>query len=107
MCMRGNDLDKFWMQLRWMTEDALPKLPAFWRENKGFAGCLGVLAVIGGVIAAWTTSNSAWVRAALFGAVALYLLASIYKRFTNPLPPHIASFRDLSILIAKSRNKAA
>lgn len=101
--MRGNDLDNFWTQLRWMIEDAAPKLPACWRDVTSLAGCLAVLGIIGGLIAAWATSDPVWIGPTLVGAVAVYLVASFYKLLKNPLPPHIVSFRDLSILIAESR----
>jgi hypothetical protein len=101
--MRGDDLDKFWTQLRWMTEHSIPELPALWRDVTGLTGCLGVLAVMGALAAAWATSNPAWIIAPLLGAVALYMVASAYKHFANPLPSHIVAFRDLSMLIVNRR----
>jgi hypothetical protein len=50
--MRGHGLDRFWTQLRWMTENSIPPLPSFWRGVTGITGSLSVLAVIGGLIAA-------------------------------------------------------
>lgn len=98
--MQGHDLDRFWTQLRWMTEHATPKLPAFWRGVTGMTGCLGVLAVIAASIA---TSETFWIISTLLAAVVSYLTAAVYKRFANPLPAHIVTFRDLSTLIAAHR----
>ena len=83
--LQGHDLDRFWTQLRWMTEHATPELPPFWRDVTGVTGCLGVLATIGVLIASWATSNPAWIIPALLAAVVSYLISSAYKRFTNPL----------------------
>jgi hypothetical protein len=105
--MRGNDLDNFWMQLRWMTEDSIPKLPAFWRNITFFAGSVSFLAVIGGFIAAYTLSHLSWVIWAVAAAGAVYSSAFDYKWIKNPIPSQIVSFRDLSILIAKARKSAA
>ena len=101
--VQGNELDKFWMQLRWMTEHSPPELPRFWREATGLAGCGTLLAAIGGMVAVWATASFAWIAIALLCAVTFYTTAYIYKRITNPLPPHIVTFRDLSVLIAASR----
>lgn len=102
--MRGRDLDDFWTHLRWMTEHSIPPLPSFWRGVTGMAACLGVLAVIGGLIAAWETSDPIWIAPTIVGALLFYVIASLYKRFTNPLPSDIVTFRDLSTLIARRRN---
>lgn len=102
--MQGHDLDRFWSQLRWMTEHATPELPASWRNVTSTTGCLGVLAVIASLIATWGTSNPVWIVPTLLIAMASYLLASAYKRVTNPLPSHIVTFRDLSLLVATQRS---
>jgi hypothetical protein len=102
--MQGNDLDRFWSQLRWMTERSTPELSAFWRNVNSTTGCLGVLAVIASLIAAWGTSSPVWIVPTLLIATASYILALTYKRFTNPLPSHIVTFRDLSLLIATRRS---
>lgn len=98
--MRGRDLDNFWTQLRWMTEHSTPELPVFWRAVAEVTGCLGVLAMIGAFATTWVTSNSVWIIPTLIAAVASFLIATAYKRFTNPLPTDIVTFRDLSVLIA-------
>src|SRR5690606_31714730 len=41
--VQGHELDNFWTQLRWMTENAAPELPAFWRNVTGVTGGLGVV----------------------------------------------------------------
>lgn len=102
--MQGHDLDRFWSQLRWMTEHATPELPAFWRNVTSTTGCLGVLAVVVSLIATWATSNPVWIVPTLLVAAVSYLLASAYKRFKNPLPSHIVTFRDLSLLVATQRS---
>jgi hypothetical protein len=102
--MRGHDLDNFWTQLRWMTEYTIPPLPSFWRSVTCLTGFLGALATVGGLVAAWTTSNPVWIAPTLLGTIVLYLIALAYKRFTNPLPTDIVTFRDLSMLIARAQN---
>lgn len=102
--MRGNDLDSFWTKLRWMTECSTPELPSFWRSVTAMNGCFGIMAMIGGLIAAWETSEPVWIVAAIVFALAIYVIAWAHNRFSNPLPPTIVTFRDLSILIAHTRN---
>lgn len=101
--IRGHDLDSFWTQLRWMTEHSTPELPAFWRNVTGVAGCLGILATAVALIATWATSNPVGIIPTLLVALVCYTLASAYRRLANPLPPHIVTFRDLSMLIATAR----
>jgi hypothetical protein len=103
--MRGHDLDSFWTQLRWMTEHAIPPLPSFWRGVTRVTGCLCVLAVIAALIVAWEKSDSIWIVSAIGGSLVLYVIAWAYQRFTNPLPSAIVTFRDLSMLIARTRNR--
>lgn len=102
--LRGHDLDRFWTQLRWMTEHSIPSLPSFWRGVTGMTGCLSILAVVGGEIVAWATSNPILIVPTIAGALALYLIASAYKHISNPLPSDIVTFRDLAMLIARARN---
>ena len=104
--VRGHQLDRFWSQLRWMTEYATPELPAFWRNVTATTGCLGGLAVIVSLIATWATSNPVWIVPTLLIATSTYLLAWAFKRFTNPLPSHLVTFRDLSLLVAAKRPQA-
>lgn len=101
--LRGHHLDAFWTHLRWMTEHAMPELPTFWRGVTGVTGCLGIVAVVAAFLAAWSTSNATWIIATLLLAMMSYVMASAYKRFTNPLPSQIVTFRDLSTLIAARR----
>lgn len=104
--MRGNELDRFWTQLRWMTEHSLPELPRFWREATGLAGCGALSVGIGGMIASWTTANLVWIVIAVLCSSVFYATAYVYKQTTNPLPLDIVTFRDLSELIAASRATA-
>lgn len=101
--LRGQDLDSFWAQLRWMTEHATPELPTFWRGVTRVTGCFGILAVIADLIATWATSNRTLVIPTFLVALMSYIMAMGYKRFTNPLPSDIVTFRDLSTLIAAKR----
>lgn len=101
--LQGSELDKFWTQLRWMTEYATPGLPASWRNAKSTAGCCGVLAVIVASIISWETSSPVWLLATLILAVAAYLCAAAYKRFTNPLPSQLETFRDLCEVVCLNR----
>ncbi len=102
--LRGHDLDAFWTQLRWMTEHAIPDLPIFWRRVTGVTSCLGILAVIAALISTWATSNPTWIIPTFLLACMSYVIASVYKRFTNPLPSQIVTFRELSTLIAARRS---
>lgn len=98
----GADLDRFWSHLRWLSEDTIPELPAFWRTVTQYAGCTSVLAVL--VAVAFSVSTGAlWLLAVIPFAVALNLAAYLYKRRVNPLPPGVVTFRDLSLLIVRSR----
>lgn len=87
-----------------MTEHSIPPLPSFWRGVAGMTGCLGVLSAIGGFIAAWETSDPLWIAPTIVGAGGFYVIASLYKRFTNPLPSDIVTFRGLATLIARRKN---
>jgi len=102
--MRGNDLDNFWMHLRWMTEHSIPALPSFWRRVTGCAVCLGVLATIAAMIAAWASSNPVWIVPTVVGACVVYAIAFAYKQLINPLPADIVTFRDLATKITRMRN---
>ncbi|QDT70864.1 hypothetical protein [Lacipirellula limnantheis] len=105
--MRGNNLDQFWMHVRWMTEHALPALPQFWRDVTFRAGSFGLLVAVCGAFAAWMFSDLVWLIPTISISVAMYSIAVFYKEVANPLPPHIVTFRDLSQLIANSRATAA
>ena len=103
--MRGHDLDRFWTQLRWMTEHAAPELPSFWRNVTAATGCFAVLAVIASLIGSWVTSNPAWAVQTLLVAVVSYLFASAYKRFTDPLPSQcsdVSRFVDVDCSTSRS-----
>ena len=100
--MKGRDLDNFWTQLRWMTEQSTPELPLFWRAITGVTDCLAILAIMCALATARATYNPVWIIPTLIVSVASFLIAAAYKRFTNPLPPHIETFRDLSVLIASN-----
>lgn len=105
--MRGNNLDQFWMRVRWMTEHAPPALPQFWRDITFLAGNFGFLIAVCGAVAAWIGSDPVWLIPAISISVAVYSIAVFYKEVANPLPSHIETFRDLSQLIANSRTTAA
>jgi hypothetical protein len=102
--LRGRDLETFWTKLRWMTENSIESLPAWWRDAPLFAGFFGVLAVIAGWFVAWGTSNAFWVIATAVGALIAFLATCLFKQHASPLPPQIVTFRDLSLSIAESRD---
>ncbi len=102
--IRGERLDQFWGRLRWLTENSIPELPAIWSNASGAAGCLATLLAISGVIASLSQSNISWAASGIASAVAIYVIAIAYKWLTNPLPDDVATFRDLSNLIAGNRN---
>lgn len=100
--MRGRQLEAFWTQVRWITQNSIPELPSSWREvtvNAGIIGCLGVVA---GFIAGWLIDSVVLLAFAMAGAASVYLLAATYKHLANPLPPGIVTFRDLSMMVADS-----
>jgi hypothetical protein len=105
--LRGSALDKFWTQLRWLTEHSLPELPPFWRNVTGYSRFLEVFLVFFGLVGVWATSEIIWFVSTLVCAAALYVMAASYKQFTNPLPSGIISFRDISKLIVQSQKKVA
>jgi hypothetical protein len=100
--LRGDELDRFWRQVRWMTEHSIPKLPAFWRDVTGLSVCMSLLLTLGGLFIAWGTSKPQWILPILFGAAVIIPLSWVYKRLANPLPSYVVSFRDLSELIARN-----
>ncbi len=100
--LRGNTLDGFWTKLHWMSEHSIPPLPTAWRRITCRASYIGVVLVLLSLSAYWITSKFAYVALAIFAAAFLYAAASIYKQQSNPLPPNIVTFRDLSTAIAKS-----
>lgn len=105
--MRGGDLHRFWTQLRWMTEDSAPPLPSFWRNVTTYAVLLGLLMLPLGVFASKVSSSLLVFYLTPVFALIPYLMARFYKQRTNPLPSQLVSFRDLSMLIAESRSRAA
>jgi hypothetical protein len=102
--LRGRDLERFWTKLRWMTENSIEALPAWWREAVTLTAVFGVLAVIASFLVTLATSNPLFVIAAVIEAAVTFLVACLFKQFANPLPPQIVTFRDLSISIAESRD---
>jgi hypothetical protein len=98
--LRGHALDDFWTQLRWMTEDRIPQLPAFWREVTGWAFGIGCLGAIAALVASLTTGNVMYLIASVAMASCGFYAASLYNRWTNPLPPHLRTFRDLCMFVA-------
>ena len=101
--LRGHHLDAFWTELRWRTEHATPELPAFWRGVTGVTGCLGIVGVIAVFFVTWLSKVATLIIPTVLMAFMSYVIASAYKRFANPLPSHIVTFRDLSNVIAARR----
>ena len=100
--LRGHALDDFWTQLRWITQHNIPELPSFWREITQHIFLFGCLGVIAALVATLVTRDVMFFVVAGAVAVVGYVLASVFKHLTNPLPSEIVTFRDLSILISNS-----
>lgn len=105
--LRGHELDRFWTQLRWMTEHGVPSLPDNWRGITEATGVLSLIGVVFSLLLAWITGDLTPIFAMTVSAGLAYLAASLYKQRTNPLPPHIETFRDLSLLIANRKPRQA
>ncbi|HQR41585.1 MAG TPA: hypothetical protein PLX97_02850 [Gemmatales bacterium] len=103
--MRGKQLQRFWGQLRWMTSNAIPPLPAFWKRANEFAVWTGLLVFLLGVFSVYATGDAIWISTGFVLAVMLYLAASLYKRLVNPLPTNMLTFRDLVKWIASTENR--
>ena len=101
--MRGNQLHSFWTHVCWISERAVPKLPAFWRHVVGNAFCVGFLSIWMALWATLTFGGLAKVVIAIFFAITVLAIASAYKHYINPLPREIVTFRDLALAIAKRR----
>lgn len=95
--MRGNVLDNYWHQLRWMTEDRIPALPRLWRGILLDIGCFGSIAIA--LVAYFVGLKTAFIASVVW-AVCL-LSASAYKDLTNPIPPEVQTFRDLAELVSR------
>jgi hypothetical protein len=103
--IRGKNLHRFWIQLRWMTENAVPQLSPFWGSITSYAVWTGILVVAWGIFGVWATDNPRWVVSAIVCAIGFYVMASLYQHLVNPLPTYIVSFRDLSKIISETRNR--
>ena len=95
--MRGNVLDSYWHQLRWMTEDRIPALPRLWRGILVDIGFFGSIAIA--LVAYLVGLKAAFIASAVW-AVCL-LSASAYKDLTNPIPAEVQTFRDLAELVSR------
>ena len=105
--LRGNALDDFWMRLRWQTENLIPPLPDSWRGITGTVGSVGMVGILNGLTMTWLTSDLTFIILGSVFAAILLIAGLIYKQRTNPLPPNIVTFRDLSYHIVKSREQIA
>lgn len=93
---RGRALDKFWVRLRWISEDRLPALPNFWRGVRGWAFLTGAAAIGSGIIVSLLLENAVLSIASVPVALVVYAAASIYVHTVNPIPEGIQTFSDLA-----------
>jgi hypothetical protein len=100
--LRGEALDRFWMQLRWVTQHNVPALPWFWRGITSYAICIGFLGVLFALLAASHVGGTKLLVFAILVCVLLYVLATVFKHLANPLPIEITTFRDVSMMISRS-----
>jgi 4-amino-4-deoxy-L-arabinose transferase-like glycosyltransferase len=100
--LRGEALDRFWTQLRWMTQHSVSALPWFWRGVTGYAICIGFLSVFIALLAAITIGGTTLLVSAILVCILLYVLAAVFKHLANPLPTGIITFRDVSMMISES-----
>lgn len=101
--LRGKNLDRFWMQLRWMTEHAIPELPWHWRMLIGHAWLTAVVLIVFSWVVTYYTREPIYL--ALFGLLGIFLCVSAasYQWVRNPLPYHIQTFRDLVVVIVEAQ----
>jgi hypothetical protein len=105
--LRGHRLDRVWTQLRWRTDNSIPALPKFWREATFWAAWCAFFIMLAAVIAWWRTSDAEILVLPFALAVFIGMAGFIYKELVNPLPCHIVSFRDLSMLIQVGQRDAS
>ncbi|MCH9655096.1 MAG: hypothetical protein K0U86_03740 [Planctomycetes bacterium] len=99
---RGYALEKFWSQLRWMTEQRVPEIPSSWRDVNAW-GCLACfLGIVAAILLSILTENSLYLIVLSVSAVAVWYGTLLYKHYSNPLPSDLQTFRDLAIFIANS-----
>jgi len=98
---RGNALEKFWSQLRWMTEQSVPEIPSSWRDVDAW-GCLACfMGIFSAILLSILTENSLYLIVLSVCAVAVWYVTLLYKHYSNPLPSELQTFRDLAVLIAE------
>ena len=98
--LRGNTLEKFWSQLRWMTEEGMPELPGWFASIEAW-GCLaGFLGVLAGVLFSLVAENGFYLTIIPVSILLAWFVTTLYKNRVNPLPPELVTFRDLAMLIA-------
>ncbi len=99
--LRGRTLEQFWDELQWITEHGVPVLPDSWRKNGGWGHLFGSLVVFSMIpLALWGLNPPALVAMSVCASMG-WFGPFLYKRWVNPLPPELQTFRDLAVLIAE------
>ncbi|WP_417381276.1 hypothetical protein [Gimesia sp.] len=99
--LRGRNLNRFWSELWWRTEFAIPRLSNSWRDIDGWGCLIGGLAIVAAIPISILTENYLYLFVMAVFAFATWYIALLWQYWTNPLPPELQTFRDLAVLIAE------
>lgn len=105
--LRSEQLDHFWRQVRWRTEDLLPKLSGFWSGVTVVTLLATFVAVASSLFVGKVTGSFWWPIAIISATYLIHQAARCCRYFANPLPTECVTFRDLSHWIARRRQAAA
>jgi len=98
--VRGSRLDRFWDELYWRTELKLPRITRAWDSLIDVGCLLAVLAIAIALPVSFVTGNAIYAVMMFVYLLAFWVAASAYRYYSDPLPPELQTFRDLSQRIA-------
>lgn len=97
---RGRQLEKFWGDLQWRSGTKLTDLKSFWFLLEG-CGCLTFfLALFIASVIFIPGGDYLSLAVMVLSAYTVWRVLSLCCYWSNPLPPELQTFRDLSVWIA-------
>ncbi|QDT93152.1 hypothetical protein [Gimesia algae] len=102
---RGRQLDGFWSELKWRTDNRLTELKSFWFLMEG-CGCLVFWPVLLISVILFLDGNYLYPVLTTAATYALWKVFSICSYRSNPLPAGFETFRDLAVWIAEHDSEA-
>ncbi|WP_417384971.1 hypothetical protein [Gimesia sp.] len=102
---RGRQLDGFWSELKWRTDNRLTELKSFWFLMEG-CGCLVFWPVLLISVVLFLDGNYLYPVLTTATTYALWKVFSICCYRFNPLPAGYETFRDLAVWIAEHDSEA-